>query len=107
MEVLNDMFSPYYLQFLVIIWVAIFIYQVIAKHSWVNILIVSLVISLAISAIGIIQFDIIGIITEAVSDFFAGLFEKLTEAVVAPIGSFFDGATSFLEDLFSFDWWPF
>lgn len=107
MEVLNDMFSPYYLQFLVIIWVAIFIYQVIAKHSWVNILIVSLVISLAISAIGIIQFDIIGIITEAVSDFFAGLFEKLTEAIVAPIGSFFDGATSFLKDLFSFDWWPF
>lgn len=107
MDVLHDMFSPYYLEFLAIIWIVIFIYQVISKHSWVNILIVSLVIALAISAVGIIQFDIINIITEAVSDFFAGLFEKMTEAITAPIGSFFDGATSFLQDLFSFDWWPF
>lgn len=107
MEVINDMFSPYYMSFLVIIWAIIFIYQIVNKHSWVNILIVTFVISATLTAIGFVQFDVIGIITEAITDFFTGIFEKLTEAIIAPIGSFFDGATQFLKDLFSFDWWPF
>lgn len=107
METINDMFSPYYMTFLTIIWVIIFIYQVVAKHSWVNILIVSLVISGTITAIGFVQFDIIGMITDFIGDFVSDIFDRIIGTIVKPVENFFDQLTLFLKDLFSFDWWPF
>src|SRR5690606_13626129 len=99
MQDLIDMFTPYMYMFTFIISVSITLYAVFKGVNWVNILILNIIISVIFNFMGLGGYDLLTNIVNYIID----LLNQIVDVIV---GVILDPITDFLENLFSFDWWP-
>ena len=99
MQDLIDMFTPYMYMFTFLISVSITLYAVFKGVNWVNILILNIIISVIFNFMGLGGYDLLTNLIGYIMDLLMQFVELITDVLIGPI-------TDFLEDLFSFDWWP-
>lgn len=99
MNDLIDMFTPYMYMFTFLISISITLYALFKGVGWVNILILNIIISIIFNVMGLGGFDLLSNLVNYIID----LLIQLTDVIMDFL---FDPITDFLENLFSFDWWP-
>lgn len=99
MNDLIDMFTPYMYMFTFLTSISITLYALFKGVNWVNILILNIIISIIFNFIGLGGYDLL-------SNLVTYIIDLLNQIVDVIVGVILDPITDFLENLFSFDWWP-
>jgi len=99
MQDLIDMFTPYLYMFTFLISISVTLFALFKGVGWVNILILNIIISVIFNFMGLGGYDLLTNLVDYIFDLLIQLIDVLLDLLFDPIAEF-------LENLFSFDWWP-